>query len=161
MDSANNVLSSVPTTTSLMYDWRIWTAVGIFIVIVIGYTYIQYTAWSSSPWFSERYQAGGRMWDWLPRWFRNDDLSNNLVSLETAESMPMPPPPPSSPGAKTLAETVGAPRETWCLVGEDLAGRYCVKVPGPQSCTHDRSYLSFDQCTLTPAMYMPAAVLKH
>lgn len=52
-------------------------------------------------------------------------------------------------------------RQTWCLVAEDLAGRYCVKVPGPQSCTHERSYLSEEQCTLTPGMHLPAGVNKN
>ena len=152
MDTSSNVLDTAPKT--FLSDWRVWAMVVIALTAAVLF-YMNYTAWTSSPWFSERYQEGGSLWDWLPRWIRNDDISNNIVSLEPA---------PSAKAAEPKAETpreVAAERETWCLVAEDFAGRYCVKVPGPKSCTHERSYLSLDQCTLTPAMHLPAGPIKN
>ena len=144
MDTSSNVLDTAPKT--FLSDWRVWTIVVIALTGAVLF-YMNYTAWTSSPWFSERYQEGVGLWDWLPRWMRKDDLSNNIVSLEPA---------PSAPPAEPQVE-----RETWCLVAEDFAGRYCVKVPGPQSCTQERSYLSQDQCTLTPGMHLPAGPVKN
>ena len=153
MDTSSNLLETTPKLWFL-YDWRVWTVLVIVIVAAVLF-YVNYTSWTSSPWFSERYHTGKTLWDWLPRWIRNDDLSNNLVSLEQAPSAPFPPQPTQH--IQKLTDT----KETWCLVAEDLAGRYCVKVPGPQSCTHERSYLSLDQCTLTPGMHLPAGPIQN
>lgn len=49
-------------------------------------------------------------------------------------------------------------KDSWCLVAEDTSGRYCVKVPGPDSCEPGRTYDTQSQCTLTPAMNLPAAI---
>jgi len=36
--------------------------------------------------------------------------------------------------------------QTWCFVGEDLVGRWCVQVSTPNACPSDRSYSSKNQC---------------
>jgi len=49
-------------------------------------------------------------------------------------------------------------KEAWCLVGEDVSGRYCVKVPSESSCVPDRTHRSQEECELTPASRMPLAL---
>lgn len=49
----------------------------------------------------------------------------------------------------------------WCLVAEDMSGRYCVKVPGPDSCEPGRTYDSKQTCELTPAMHLPAGIQQN
>jgi len=34
----------------------------------------------------------------------------------------------------------------WCLVGEDIAGRWCVQVPNESNCEKDRLYNSKNKC---------------
>jgi hypothetical protein len=58
-------------------------------------------------------------------------------------------------------EKVHRKRETWCFVGEDLTGRFCVKVPSEQSCDRDRTYGSRSECELTQASHMPAGILTN
>ena len=36
--------------------------------------------------------------------------------------------------------------QTWCFVGEDLVGRWCVQVSAPTACPVDRSFSSKNQC---------------
>jgi hypothetical protein len=36
--------------------------------------------------------------------------------------------------------------QTWCLVGEDMAGRWCMQVPTPKHCEEIRSYKTKNQC---------------
>lgn len=50
---------------------------------------------------------------------------------------------------------------SWCLVAEDMSGRYCVKVPGPDSCEPGRTYDSKQTCELTPAMHLPAGIQQN
>jgi hypothetical protein len=54
--------------------------------------------------------------------------------------------------------TVVTSSHSWCLVAEDMSGRYCVKVPGPDSCEPGRTYSSQSDCELTPAMRLPAGI---
>lgn len=49
-------------------------------------------------------------------------------------------------------------KETWCFVGEDLSGRYCVRVPSEKSCVPERAFYSRNECELTPASHMPAGI---
>ena len=51
--------------------------------------------------------------------------------------------------------------ESWCFVGEDVVGRWCVRVPFPQSCTPDRLFDSEDSCTYVPASALPLGVVKE
>ncbi len=51
--------------------------------------------------------------------------------------------------------------ESWCFVGEDVTGRWCVRVPTPHSCTPDRLFDSEDNCTYVPASAMPLGVVKE
>lgn len=147
MDTTSPILEDTPKLWFL-YDVRVWGVIAAVVVAVIAY--IRYTSVSATPWVSDPiFQTS--IWDWV-------DFVKNWFS--TTEPTAPPPDPVTAPPAVT-PPTVAVEQETWCLVAEDLAGRYCVKVPGPQSCTHKRSYLSLDQCTFTPAMHLPARLTTN
>jgi hypothetical protein len=61
-----------------------------------------------------------------------------------------PPPPPAAVHPDT---------EAWCFVGEDLTGRYCVKVPSAKSCDANRRYKSRQDCEMVSAQHLPAGVI--
>ncbi len=48
--------------------------------------------------------------------------------------------------------------ETWCFVGEDVQGRWCVKVPTEHACDSNRSFPSEEDCKLVSASPMPLGV---
>ncbi len=50
--------------------------------------------------------------------------------------------------------------QSWCFVGEDLSGRYCVKVPSDASCTSDRLFKSREECEMVNGSHMPAGITR-
>ena len=57
---------------------------------------------------------------------------------------------------KTQTNTLPTnPGETWCFLGEDDTGRWCVKVPVPSLCEPSRSYGGRDPCEMTLAQKLP------
>ena len=52
-------------------------------------------------------------------------------------------------------------RENWCFVGEDLSGRYCVRVPSDKQCTSERLFHSRVDCEMAAANHLPAGVLTR
>ena len=36
--------------------------------------------------------------------------------------------------------------QVWCLVGEDMTGRWCIQVPNAKACTSERSYATKNTC---------------
>jgi len=154
MNSGLNALDTTPTTastvTAALYDWRVWGLIALIVVVLVAVgAYLNYEHWATSPWWSDRYYASHELFSWLPNMKNIIPSSESTVpELERREER-----------HEAKKEQHDA-RETWCLVGEDLNGRYCVRVPGPHSCTHERSFLSQDQCELTPAMHLPAGVVR-
>lgn len=48
--------------------------------------------------------------------------------------------------ADPVLETPASAEQTWCLVGEDIAGRWCMQVVSPKGCEPSRTYKSKNQC---------------
>lgn len=71
-----------------------------------------------------------------------------------AANIPAPPLAPPQPPAAVHPDT-----EAWCFVGEDLTGRYCVKVPSAKSCDAGRTYKSRQDCEMVAAQHLPAGVI--
>jgi hypothetical protein len=139
--------------TPIYYNWRIWALVGLTVVALVAVAvWMNHKRWATSPWWSDRYQASQHWFDLIP-WFRP---SKPHLDADLSHASELPTSVPQMPEPSVEESAHG--RETWCLVGEDLSGRYCVRVPGPDSCTHDRSYGSRDDCVMTPANHMPAGI---
>lgn len=49
--------------------------------------------------------------------------------------------------------------ENWCFIGEDVTGRWCVKVPRPDACSPERLFSSRPGCELVPASPMPLGLI--
>jgi hypothetical protein len=45
-----------------------------------------------------------------------------------------------------FGETAASSEQTWCLVGEDMAGRWCLQVQSPAGCEPSRTYKTKNQC---------------
>lgn len=67
--------------------------------------------------------------------------------------------PIEKPIEKALLE-VKSLRESWCFVGEDLSGRYCVKVPSEEACDPSRTFLTESDCEIVKASHMPLGITK-
>ena len=50
--------------------------------------------------------------------------------------------------------------ENWCFVGEDVTGRWCVKVPQPDACSPERLFSSRPGCELVPASPLPLGLIN-
>ncbi len=68
-------------------------------------------------------------------------------------------PPSMMPPAAVLPAAVHPDTESWCFVGEDLTGRYCVKVPSAKSCDAGRTYKSRQDCEMVSAQHLPAGIV--
>jgi len=85
---------------------------------------------------------------------------NVVPSVPSAPSVPSFPSVPSVPSgptvvdtvmsvlepAKTESESAASAEQTWCLVGEDMAGRWCLQVQSPAGCEPNRTYKTKNQC---------------
>ena len=49
--------------------------------------------------------------------------------------------------------------ENWCFVGEDVTGRWCVKVPQSDACSPERLFSSRPGCELVPASPLPLGLI--
>jgi hypothetical protein len=45
-----------------------------------------------------------------------------------------------------VLENAASSEQTWCLVGEDMAGRWCIQVKGPAQCEPIRTYKTKNKC---------------
>jgi hypothetical protein len=48
--------------------------------------------------------------------------------------------------ADPVLEGPASAEQTWCLVGEDMAGRWCIQVQSPNHCEPIRTYKTKNQC---------------
>jgi len=141
-------------------DFTGYQTFGIFAIVVlitigIGSFVYNYDLYSS-PWWSDRiYTESGwtDMFDsfktgWFGAW-------QSAIPFSLAQSPVLDVVSNRDQGNKGGQKQ----RESWCFVGEDLTGRYCVKVPSPKSCTRDRLYYSRLDCELHLTNALPAGVI--
>ena len=146
--------------------------VGITIFAFGIATAFKYREWHTSPWFSDRYYASSHIWDWM------DALTSKfrLTPHNTLQSVDMPLDKPIAPVTESISErTTDVTQatstslasmtkhidESWCFVGEDLSGRYCVKVPSAASCEPNRLFGSKSDCELQQGQHLPAGVITE
>jgi hypothetical protein len=71
---------------------------------------------------------------------------SSTSSVFPVSTSTLPPPIPESAVQK---------EETWCFVGEDMTGRWCVRVPHRGACDPERAYSRQSDCELTNASRLP------
>ncbi len=143
------------------YGWlKVFGIVALVVIVALGYVFVSY---KDSPWFADRVAAGWLTWDW----FRSEPkfgLTQNGMLTETAPAPPVLTPAalPTVSTSERTGKVVNAKKpETWCLVGEDLVGRWCVAVPKPDLCPRERSFVNRSDCELTSANHMPAGLIQN
>jgi hypothetical protein len=157
LNNVVQIVSDVSAGRSWLYVFGI---LALIVAVAVGYVYVTY---KDSPWFAERAAAGWLTWDW----FRAEPKFGLSASGTLKETAPAPAVlPPSAPVTTSISERTGAIKdkkkpETWCFVGEDLAGRWCVAVPKPDLCPRERAFASRSDCELTPANHMPAGLIQN
>lgn len=84
-----------------------------------------------------------------------------FVQYSASSSPQQPPhsvlPEPREPQPEPAANTVPQGK-TWCFVGEDVQGRWCIQVPSAHACDANRSFASEEDCKLVPASPMPLGI---
>ena len=53
---------------------------------------------------------------------------------------------PAGPVDTSVTLTAASSDQTWCLVGEDMAGRWCMQVQSDAHCDADRTYRTKNKC---------------
>jgi hypothetical protein len=156
---ANNTLTPVVPTS---FNMKLLIGLGILLAILIGYAIYHYYTKQNMPFLPDRISTYSIM-DTIGKF--GLDVGTNLnkeLAQEHKEAESM-----VKNDERIVKQNLGEPqiekptadRETWCFVGEDLTGRFCVKVPSPQSCSHDRTFGSRSDCEMTPASHMPAGIV--
>lgn len=150
-NASNGFIDDIQPASSTI-PWKyISIVVGIVALLALAWYGVQYMT-RSSPWWNER--ANVSWWQELLQSNNSNNLQAmepNIQALQKELSQP----------DTTLMETRGiAPPETWCFVGEDLTGRYCVRVPSSAACNPDRSYTSRSDCEMVQGHAMPAGIIK-
>ena len=67
-----------------------------------------------------------------------DETRTGPATLDYPNNMPVSP--------TVQAKDEGTASQTWCLVGEDMTGRWCVQVQGVKACEADRTFSSKNAC---------------
>lgn len=52
-------------------------------------------------------------------------------------------------------------KESWCFVGEDVKGRWCLQVPSDHACDPNRTFASRSECELVEASSLPLGVVQN
>jgi hypothetical protein len=67
----------------------------------------------------------------------------------------------TNPPKSSLLPYDNTKNQTWCFVGEDNTGRYCVKVPATDLCEPIRTFGSRESCELVEGSQMPLALVTQ
>jgi len=158
--AANNLEYTPPVSS-------ISILIGIVVVVLLGVgatVAFHYYQLHESPWWAERAKANNALWDWLDA-FRSAPSFGQYGAVKEVPSgfqlnAPVPTKEGSSPFTTPQASSPSPPPVAWCFVGEDLTGRYCVKVPSAASCDRTRVYNSQQDCELQGANALPSGVVN-
>ena len=172
-NAANNIMMNVvPQEHS--YSFFVVIVIGLLVLAGISVFVLQWKQ-EASPWGSGPF--GAQEQPWYKSWWSTAPASDLGVGLAGNTMPDTTMPGAKKPGAKKSgATTPGAAatatatpeqslkthmKESWCFVGEDLTGRYCVKVPSEKSCDADRVFGNRKDCELTPANHMATGIVKE
>lgn len=126
-----------------------WILVGglvvLGVVIALVLQYFEIVTWAPPAWTNAPMT-------WFPGFGEPRRLSNWGELMPVDKSVAGASPVPGGvPGSVPSGQT-------WCFVGEDLTGRWCVKVPNPQACSPERVFNNRADCELVRASHMPLGI---
>jgi len=123
----------------------------VFVLLVGGVGLYSVVQKESHSWYAMR----SSWWEYLFGGSPHDPTAAAVMAVQDTTS-------PLSPEAPLKTQTNSlptAPGETWCFLGEDATGRWCVKVPLPSLCEPSRSYGGRDPCEMTLAQQLPLGLV--
>jgi len=152
----NNLLSNSEPTQNLNMYYIYGGIAALLIVLVAVGSFLTYSHWHASPWYSDRAAAYQNMWTW---WNPPSSALHTSGSLQQVSTEILQPAAPAT--SSTSERHPEGPSESWCFVGEDLTGRYCLKVPSDVSCDAERLFRTRRDCELLPANKLTAGIVTR
>jgi hypothetical protein len=154
---ANTNIGFTPTVSA----FTILGGIIVIAVLCVGVMFaVKYYRLHESPWWSDRAKTSGGIWDWISSFQSSPSLDTNGHLREVPSGFQLSAPPTTVADAPPQASSPSPPPVAWCFVGEDLTGRYCVKVPSAASCDRTRVFNSQQDCELQAANTLPAGVVS-
>ena len=130
---------------------------GLLVLCVGVAVAFKYYRLHESPWWSDRARSNNALWDWLGAFRSSPSFGQYGTLNEVPSGLQLSVAP--SPVEKQILNP-SPPPVAWCFVGEDLTGRYCVKVPSAKSCDRTRVFNSQQDCELKNGNALPAGVVS-
>jgi len=122
-----------------------WILITVCLVFLVGGLVLYYVVKKeSNPWYTKRIS-------WMNYLFGNSGLQEVEIATKIQGTESPVPPSRSTEGTEK-------PSSTWCFVGEDTTGRWCVEVPVPSLCEPIRSYGTRSSCEMTLAQQLPSGI---
>ena len=140
----NNTVKNASNSNSNSSSGMPWLLILVCVgLLVSGLVFYFTTQKESHPWYSTRISWG----EYLFGAPANPEAAASPSVMETST--------PLVDLEKRKSGIPTKPGETWCFLGEDNTGRWCVKVPMPSLCEPSRSYGGRDSCEMTLAQKLP------
>lgn len=150
--------NSIPLSNEATPSTIPWLLIGVvLLVLVAGLVYYFVVQKESHPWYATRIS-------WMEYLFGPGANTETGETVETGAAAAVATQDTTSPLAQLKTQTNSLPTkpgETWCFLGEDNTGRWCVKVPLPSLCEPARSYGGRDPCEMTLAQQLPLGLAGH
>lgn len=150
--------NSIPLSNEATPSTIPWLYIGIGVVLLLlvaGLAFYFLVQKESHPWYASRIS-------WMEYLFGSPGGPG--ANTDTAAATEVAAQDTTSPLTQLKTQTNSlptAPGETWCFLGEDNTGRWCVKVPLPSLCEPSRSYGGRDPCEMTLAQQLPLGLAGH
>lgn len=139
--SANNITATVNSTLNAPSTSNAWM---LYIILLIAITIILYFTKDSILFFMNKTIINTK--EFISKVIASFKKDNKLNQPKT-----------SGEDAKDNDNIIG----NWCFVGEDLTGRFCVKVPSAELCPKGRAFATRDDCEMVKASPMPLTVQEN
>jgi hypothetical protein len=162
----NTLATETVANTSSGSYLKSWILILLAILaVIVGLSVWNWNRWATSPWLSDRLTAGTHFWDLLKpagslvdpgQMPASSDIQSNAPDMRTVTETDT-----AQLLEPSISEAKKHKEETWCFIGEDKTGRWCVHVPNSHACDPDRTFASRDACELVTASAMPLGFLKH
>lgn len=151
--------------------WKAWLWVLLAIIgVIVGLSMWNWSRWANSPWLADRLTASSHFWDLLKpassvidpgQLPDGSSISSNNPNMRIASETDTASLMVSEPIFAAASAAAPNQQQTWCFVGEDKTGRWCVSVPTAHACDPERTYETRDACELVTASAMPLGFLKN
>jgi hypothetical protein len=144
--------NSIPLSNEATPSKIPWLLIGVVLLLFVAGIVVYFLVQKEShPWYASRIS-------WM------EYLFGPGAAKETAAATEIGTQDTTSPLSQLKTQTNSIPTkpgETWCFLGEDNTGRWCVKVPMPSLCEPSRSYGGRDPCEMTLAQQLPLGLVGN